>query len=130
MKDILAVFVSWLEFALGCPAAIPPLELHYVPWYRGPSFIDINSAATQFAGRTTLNSGSTTVVVSTTNVRSDSLVFLSMLGNANVASGQNRVTEVKTISDSGYFTIGTQDGVAIARNTVIMWEVKLPGKTV
>ena len=118
----------WAEGALACQARITPLELLFAPFFKGPSFMRTNSHGAQFAGRTTLNSGSATVVVSTANVTSDSLIFLSMEGNANVASGTAiRPTEVKTISDGNYFTLGTQDGVGIARNTVLMWEIKTPG---
>lgn len=121
----------WAEGALACQARILPLELLFAPFMKGPSFIRTNSHGSQFAGRTTLNSGSATVVVSTNNVTSDSLIFFSMEGNANLSSGTAiRPTEVKTISDGNYFTIGTQDGIGIARDTVLMWEIKKPGSGV
>ena len=31
--------------------------------------------------------------------------------------------EVKTIADSSYFTLGRADGVAVARDTIVMWGV-------
>jgi hypothetical protein len=80
------------------------------------------SAANRFAGRTTLSSGSATAVVSTTAVRSDSLILFGILGNANLGSGTAiRGIEVKTISPGGFFVFGTQDGVAIPRDTIIHW---------
>ena len=110
---------------LACAAlGDPPLELLFRPFLMGALRTRATSASNQWAGRTTLASGSATVVISTTRVASDSIVLYAALGNANVASGTNRVTEVKTISDGGYFTIGTQDGQAIPRDTTIIWEMR------
>lgn len=101
----------------------PVKETFYGPLLKGPMLTPANSAVNQWAGRTTLSSGSATVVVSTTLVNSDSLIMHNAEGNANVGSGTNRVTEVKTISSGGYFTLGTQDGQAIPRDTVLMWQI-------
>lgn len=90
---------------------------------RGAPHTKTNSAAQQFAGRTTIASGSATAVVSTTAVKSDSVIQMSFEGNANVASGTNRCFEVKTISDSARFVIGTQDGEAVPRDTIAMWQI-------
>jgi len=100
------------------------LEQLWRPIFRGPLQTKTNSQAGQWAGRTTLNSGSVTVVISTTNVNSDSLILTGLVGNANVASGTAiHGTEVKTISPGGYFTLGTMDGIGIARDTIIMWTI-------
>ena len=72
---ILAVLFGWSEIALACRAGLPPLEAFFSPWFRGPATIDTRSHASQFAGRTTLASGSASQVVSTSNVKSDSLIF-------------------------------------------------------
>ena len=118
----LAVAVFYAERVLGC--LITPIETQQRALQKGPMMFDTTSDANQFAGRTTLSSGSATVVISTTVVNSDSLIFHSREGNANVASGTNRVTEVKTISAGGYFTLGTEDGQAIPRDTTLMWEIR------
>ena len=65
----------WAEGALACQARITPLELLFAPFFKGPSFMRTNSHGAQFAGRTTISSGSATQVVSTANVTSDSLIF-------------------------------------------------------
>ena len=65
----------WAEGALACQARITPLELLCAPFFKGPSFMRTNSHGAQFAGRTTISSGSATQVVSTANVTSDSLIF-------------------------------------------------------
>ena len=44
----------------------------------------VDSGPTQFAGRTTINSGTATVTVSTRAVKSDSLIHLGFEGNANI----------------------------------------------
>lgn len=88
---------------------------------RGPLAVKANSAANQFSGFTTLASGSATVTVSTTSVKSDSLILMGLRGTANVNSATGRPVEVKSIVDSSYFSFGTADGVAMARDTTISW---------
>jgi hypothetical protein len=89
---------------------------------RGPIQTKATSAAGQWAGLTTLSSGSATVVISTSNVNSNSIILLSQQGNANIGSGTSiHGFEVKTISSGGYFTLGTADGIAHPRDTTLMW---------
>jgi hypothetical protein len=90
---------------------------------RAPLTTKITSSANQWAGMSTINSGSATLVVSTTIVDSDSLIFLGRIGNANVGSGINKTIEVKTISPGNYFTLGADDGQAIQRDTLIHWMI-------
>lgn len=181
-----------------------PLEQMRRAFLRGPLLTKANSASTQWAGRTTLQSGSATVVVSSTIVKSDSLIRLGYEGNANMgvaagtatlnsgsatvvvsnarlasgsvvlltgefvttaqlsgnaqpidiksqaaqnftagwADGQTRAfdqgvhwlavpadgppmpIEVRTISDADYFTLGPSNGVAVARDTIVMWQIE------
>lgn len=68
----------WAEAALSCQARIQPLELLFAPFFKGPSFYRTNSHAAQFAGRTTISSGSASQVVSTNNITSDSLLFATL----------------------------------------------------
>lgn len=73
---IAAALALWTEGALACQVGpMKPLELLFAPFFKGPSFIRTNSHGAQFAGRTTISSGSASQVVSTSNVASDSLIF-------------------------------------------------------
>lgn len=80
MKRTFALFAAilalWTEGALGCQVGpMKPLELLFAPFFKGPSFIRTNSHGAQFAGRTTISSGSASQVVSTSNVDSASLIL-------------------------------------------------------
>mgnify|MGYP001618732442 FL=1 len=61
-----------------------PQELLFGPTLKGPMMTSVQSSPAQWAGRTTINSGSATVVVSTFAVKSDSLIDIAALGNANL----------------------------------------------
>lgn len=98
-----------------------PSEYLRKPLFTAAPLIDTSSRANAIAGITTLSSGSATVVVSTSSVKSDSLILLGQVGYANVGSGAARPIEVKTISDTGYFTLGVADGQAMARDTLLHW---------
>jgi|SRR3989304_3104065 len=88
---------------------------------QGPLSVKTNSAANQFSGITTLGSGGATVTVSTTAVKSNSLILHSVRGTSNVNSATGKTIEVKSIVDGSYFSFGTADGVAMARDTSIHW---------
>lgn len=118
------VIAQYVVFALACWMPQPPLEALFGGWLKGPFRTRATSAANQFAGRTTIASGTATVVISTSIVNSDSLIFLGLEGNANVASGTGKTLEVKTISSGGYFTLGTQDGIGFGGSRILMWEVR------
>lgn len=118
------VIAQYVVFALACWMPQPPLESLFGGWLKGPFRTRATSAANQFAGRTTIASGTATVVISTSIVNSDSLIFLGLEGNANVASGTGKTLEVKTISSGGYFTLGTQDGIGFGGSRILMWEVR------
>ena len=60
-----------------------PNEELFHPLLKGPMMTSVESGPRQFAGRTTLNSGSATITVSTQAIQSDSLVHLGFEGNAN-----------------------------------------------
>ena len=61
-----------------------PKELSRGALLRGPNLVSVQSGPAQFAGRTTLNSGSATITVSTFAVQSDSLIHIGNEGNANL----------------------------------------------
>lgn len=98
-------------------------ERLFHPNLRGPMLTDANSDDYQWAGRTTLGSGSATVTVSTAVVNSDSLILMGSQAATNQASGVSTPIEVKSIDPGNHFIIGTADGDALARDTDIMWMV-------
>ena len=83
----------------------------------------------QFAGSTQLASNAATVTISTTAVRSDSLIFVQNQALTNQSSGVAAPLEVKTIVDGSYFIVGNADGIAIAnRATNIFWMIVQTGR--
>lgn len=74
-----------------------------------------------FVGRTNLASGSATVTVSTALVQSDSLILMGAQATTNQASGFGQPIEVKSINPGVAIVFGTAEGVALARDTTIMW---------
>ena len=90
---------------------------------RTPLSIRANSAVNQFAGSTTLGSGSATVTVSTTSIRSNSLIFLGAHSLTDQSSGVAAAIEVRTIVDKSHFILGNSDGIADARETTIFWMI-------
>ena len=118
---LFALLFGWAEGALACRASLPVLEALFAPWFKGPSFIKISSNAAQFAGRTTINSGSATQVVSTSNVRSDSLISQTLQaalpaayttqGQISLASGATSGTASTTAIYSGMNVLLTLEGL-------------------
>lgn len=51
-----------------------PIEVLQRPLFKAPAMVSVSSDAAQYAGRTTLSSGSATVTVSTNAVNSDSII--------------------------------------------------------
>lgn len=90
---------------------------------RAPLTTLANSAVNQFAGLTTLASGSATVTVSTTAVTSDAIIQFSSKAPTAQASGTYRPIEVRSINPGVAFSFGVADGVAIPRDTTIMWQI-------
>lgn len=100
-----------------------PIETLYGPGFFGPPVISVASKSNQFAGRTTLSSGSATVTVSSTVIGSDSIIRLAMQTHVRQNSGFGQPVEVASISPGNFFTLSTADGVAFARDTTIMWDI-------
>ncbi len=97
-------------------------ELLFKPTLRGPMRTRTNSQEDSFwAGRTTLNSGSATVTVSTSIVQSDSIIQYGVEANTRQDSGVASPIEVMSIQDAVSFAFGTAGGETIARDTTIMW---------
>jgi len=88
-----------------------PLEALARGFLRGPLVTKANSSPNQWAGQTTINSGSATVTVSTFQVNSDSLIFTSVLaalpagyttrGRSSIAAGAASATISTTAVYSG-----------------------------
>lgn len=76
MKSILKSLLIYLAWYAASAVALwtTPIELLRRAFLKGPMMFDIRSSPDQFAGRTTLSSGSATVTVSTRQVNSDSLL--------------------------------------------------------
>ena len=73
----LAVAAAFATFAQASHARTPA-ETLYRPLLRGPIMTKASSASNQWAGRTTIASGSTSQVVSTSNVNSDTIFNLTL----------------------------------------------------
>ncbi len=76
IKWFLSLLAVYSEVALGCP--IYPLEILNRALLRGPLLTNITSSPNQWAGRTTIASGSVTQVVSTFSINSDSMINLAV----------------------------------------------------
>ena len=98
-----------------------PLDLLFGPMFKGPGFVDVRSHAHQFAGRSTINSGSATVVVSTAAVKSDSLIHFAMEGNAN----RNIIAGVANINSNAASV--TVSNAAIAADSLIFLTTRQNG---
>lgn len=101
-----------------------PLEVLRRAFLTGPMLTRASSGPNQFAGRTTLNSGSATVTVSSTVVKSDSIIMLAVEANTRQDSGVAAPIEVMSVFEGGHFTLGTAGTETLARDTTIMWEIK------
>lgn len=99
--------------------------------FQGQQTIKSTSAAAQFAGMATINSGAATVVISTTAVHSNSLIFVGppKLSGAVVAGTTSLgLTSVVTLIDGGFFAIGWANGGNVAGQTVdVPWMILLAG---
>lgn len=110
-RKLLAVVLGtlWAESALGC-SIYPNHRLHRAQMV-SPAMVNISSGPNQFAGRTTLSSGSTSVTVSTFSVNSDSLIHLTpqvalvggytVQGRVAIGSGTSTGTASTTAIYSG-----------------------------
>lgn len=87
-----------------------------------PFIVKANSAqANKFAGTIAINSGTATVTVSTTSVKSDSIFQLSLQSLTDQSSGVGRGVEVRSIVDGGYFILGFADGKTQPRDVNVHW---------
>ena len=78
MSTLLALLGAYASAALAMHIGPTPIEVLHRPLFRSAPLVRINSHAAQYAGRTTLSSGSASVTVSTAAVNSDSLLNLNV----------------------------------------------------
>lgn len=71
---LLAFLACYAQAALALHIGPTPIETFERPLFKSAALVRTNSHASQYAGRTTIASGSATVVVSTRAVNSDSLI--------------------------------------------------------
>jgi hypothetical protein len=92
------------------------------PLFLGPITLPKSASANPTGGLTTIASGSASVVISTTWVKSDSLIVAMAQSPTNAASGFSRGLEVKSVVDSTSFIIGTPDNQPLrAADTSVAW---------
>ena len=84
-----------------------------------------DAATAQWAGFTTLNSGSTFVTVSTPMIQSGALVFtgLKALGSLAAAHGSGGMVVVDSIVEDISFALARATGTAVPWNDVVMWMI-------
>ena len=116
MKQIMRI-LAWFGQALLASPMTFPLETFFRAWFKNPSITDTSSNINQFAGVTTLASGSATVTVSTTNCRSDDLVLHSLQASS-VSSG---AVCVRSINHGNAIVFGWTDGASRAFDSKLMW---------
>ena len=96
-------------------------ELLFSPVMKGPLTTLAGSASNQFAGRTSMNSGDTTVTVSTTTVASDDLIKYGW--QSAVDSNVAQDIKVNTISPGNHFGF-TVTPAPVGIDFNIMWSLE------
>lgn len=103
-----------------------PVDLLFRPLTKGARNVAVSTGgAREYAGVTLIASGGTTATVSTTVVKSNSIIMLGTQATTRQASGSQRVVEVSTIIDGTSFVVALADGVAVTpiRATNVFWEI-------
>lgn len=104
------------------------LEQQFKPHLRGIPVTRTDShEINAWAGRGTVNSGSTTATVSTSLVHSDSLIFISpMVGSMDPVttnSGGFLSTNVNSVIDGVSFGVGWASGTAVSQDVEFSWMI-------
>ncbi len=102
---------------------MPFIELMRRVGLLGASTVRAQSAANQFAGITTLANATATITVSTTTVKSDSIIRYGVRAAVGASGAAGGVVHVSTISPGNFFTLAVQDGQNASRDLNIMWEI-------
>ena len=122
--SILKLLAFFSERFLAAP--VYPLELLKRAFLSGPLGVRATSgmAGGQFAGLTALSSGTATVTVSTTQIKSDSIVNATFAVATTCGSGIGYNIGVSSIVHGVSFNMGYFDGQGRAPGGTIMWEIK------
>lgn len=119
MALALGLLASYAQVALALHIGPTPIETFERPLFKSAPLVRTNSHAAQYAGRTTIASGSVSQVVSTFAVGSDSNIYT----NPQVAVPAGYVVQGRTAIASGLST-GTASTTAIYSGDVVAltWE--------
>lgn len=100
-------------------------ELLFKPTLRGPMRTrTVAAEPNPWAGRTTLNSGSATITVSTTLIQSDSIIRYGTQANSvGVAANSGGPIVVANVVDGVSFDFASATGIAVPWDRTIMWEL-------
>jgi len=91
--------------------------------FRGPTAQQVDQTD-GWAGRSTVDSGSASIVISTTVVQSDSFFRLAFsVGSAGAVASRQGPYVINSVVDGTSFAITTITGVAYAWDNVVMWEI-------
>lgn len=120
MKRLIGAIAGFGQFALAAWMAFP-LETLFGGWFKNPGITATASSNTQFAGLTTLVSGSATVTVSTTNCRSDDIIFITPQHMTAQNSGFGVGVSVRSINPGNAIVMGWSDGLGRGFTTTLMW---------
>lgn len=107
--------------------AVHNFKVNSLCYFAIPPKVKTASAAAQWAGISSIVSGGATVTVSTTAVKSDSVIMLNVSGNTRCASGIGTAFEVTSKVHATAFTVTTNDGLALARTVSVMWMIVQKG---
>ncbi len=101
-----------------------PNEVFRRPKFRGPSFMQSPAGRGQFAGLTTLASGSASVTVSTGVINSNSMFRLATIANSvGAASNSGGHVVVNSIVSGVSFALARATATAIPWDEVVSWEI-------
>lgn len=120
----LSFLACYAQGALALHIGPTPIETFERPLFKSAPLVRTNSHAAQYAGRTTLSSGSVSVTVSTRAVNSDSLIY----PNAQVAIPAAFTVQGRTSIASGLST-GTASTTAIYSGDVVYVGLESPNAT-
>jgi hypothetical protein len=101
-------------------------EQLFNPYQRGPRTAPMseNRVTEPFVGRTTIDSGSTSVTVSTALVQADSLILKTVeVGSVGLAANSGGGIVVNSIVAGVSFAFARPTGVAVPWDDTVMWEL-------
>ena len=99
-----------------------PLEILHRPEFKHPPMLPQLTGAQQWNGRTTINSGSASVVVSNAMIASDQIVLHSVeVGSAGVNSGGG--IAVNSVVHGVSMALVRPTGNAVGWDDVVAWEI-------